>query len=182
MLAFITAGTVVFAVAALSIAEPLIVSAKRATLKENFYLLGSPFKSTAAVNATPLALFSPYYESTLLLASFPYSPPPYEAFNLTGCVCCYGVANTSTDAARCRGVLQSMIATRFQSTLVQFDSNVDGASGAVFFLQANGTHGLFEFKKGFLAYKGDADHWTQCTGPMEVPVVRPSSSFVLAAG
>jgi hypothetical protein len=72
-------------------------------------------------------------------------------------------------------VLQTLSTVHPNNVLVPFGSNIDPASGVLFFTEGNGTHGLFEFKKSFLALKGDTDHWTSCRGEYVLPAVRVSS-------
>jgi hypothetical protein len=69
-------------------------------------------------------------------------------------------------------VLETISDAPYSITPVKFESNVD-STGSVYFLEKSGTKGLFSFtSKGFLAYDGDAEHWTQCLGPLEQDVVR----------
>jgi hypothetical protein len=75
-------------------------------------------------------------------------------------------------------VLQTLNSPPHSNFFAQYDSNLDAASGSHFFLRGNGTPSLFSFTSSFLAYKGDADHWTRCIGELMQPVVR-TSSFVL---
>jgi hypothetical protein len=76
-----------------------------------------------------------------------------------------------TDARRRSGTLETINSPPHQFSSVTFESNVD-STGSVYFLQANGTAHQFSFTlDGFLAYKGDADHWTQCVGELEQTVV-----------
>jgi hypothetical protein len=73
----------VLALAPFSVAEPIIDKDKCATRNENFYLFGSPLKSTAAANATALDLVDPLYQQNYLLR-MEAGQSPYETFNLTG--------------------------------------------------------------------------------------------------
>jgi hypothetical protein len=74
-------------------------------------------------------------------------------------------------------VLETISNAPYSITPAKFESNLDAATGSVFFLQGSGTKGLFSFNAvGFLAHAGDAEHWMQCIGPLEQDVVRPAGS------
>jgi hypothetical protein len=77
-------------------------------------------------------------------------------------------------------VLETMSDPPFVYTPARFKSNIDVTTGSVYFLEHQGTPGLFSFKKEFLAYAGDTNHWTLCAGELDIPVVRTPCVFAHA--